>query len=165
MDIGSRMQAIHAVSSLKPQRNTLLRQEHQAPGYLRPMLFLFVNPTAALRFVMDIRHRDACDPCCFLQSNSSTSLSHGHQTPGCLQPMLFICTTTALRSNRNIGARDARNPCRLLTPITALRLDQNIGTRMSMTPAVSSLHLHNFNSTRMFDVSDAIYSIQPWLLA
>ena len=60
--------------------------------------------------------------------------------------------------------RYAYNPCCLFTPITALGLDQNISTRMPMTPAVFSLHLHDFNSARMFDVSDpAVYSTQPWL--
>ena len=63
-------------------------------------------------------------------------LSYGHQAPGCLQPMLFICPTTALRSNGNIGHRDAYNPCRPFIPITALGLGQNISTRMPMTPAV-----------------------------
>ncbi|CAK6968432.1 Hypothetical predicted protein [Scomber scombrus] len=101
-----------------------------------------LNPTAVLRLIMDIRHRDACNPCRLL-------------TP-----------ITALRSNGNLGHQDARNPCCLLTPITALCLDQNIGTRMPTTPAVPSLHPHHFNSARMFDVSDpAVYSIQPWLLA
>ncbi|CAK6973263.1 transposase [Scomber scombrus] len=52
---------------------------------------------------MDIRHRDSCDPCFFLKSNSSASLSHGHQAPGCLQHLLFICPTTELRSNGNTG--------------------------------------------------------------
>ncbi|CAK6950437.1 Hypothetical predicted protein [Scomber scombrus] len=139
---------------------------------------------------MDIRHRDACDPCCFLKSNSSASLSHGHQAPGCLQPLLFIRLTTELRSNGNIGHRDACDPCCFLKsnssaslshrhqapgclqpllficPTTELRSNGNIEHRDAHNPCRFSPYLHHFNLARMFDVNDpAVYSIQPQILA